>query len=182
MPRNDRLRTEQEHHKKAFEVYYAMGAKRNYRQVAQELDVSPRTVKLWARSFGWKERVAERETATARRVADRTLQSSVSGLERNHKIVEMAIVRLAKAIADGKVRMQLGDLERLIRLQEIVDRHKDMNRIPQTPEELAAHIEYIFDNISLDLKRGTIEALRIRAGQAKQDTDTPPGHGQMKGK
>jgi hypothetical protein len=88
--------------------------------VAKQLDVSPCTVKLWSRSFGWRERIAERETAPARRLADRTRKSEVNEAERNRKIVEMAIVRLAKAIAEGTVCMGLGDLERLIRLQQPV--------------------------------------------------------------
>jgi len=38
--------------------------------------------------------------------------------ERNLKIVRAALVKLARGIAEGRVRMQMGDLERLVRLEE----------------------------------------------------------------
>ena len=117
MARDDFLRIEKEHQKRAFECYYALGVKRSYKRVAQEMGVSVSAVKLWSRSFGWLQRVQERDADVARQVADRAIQSNTETLGRNQKIVQLALIKLAKAIADGKVRMQLGDLERLVRLQ-----------------------------------------------------------------
>lgn len=121
MPRNGSLRTEQEHHKRAFEAYYALGAKRTYEKVAKELGVSASTVKLWSRSFSWSKRIAEHDATAARQIADQSLQSTVDELGRNKRIVQLALVRLAKAIANGEIKMQLGDLDRLIRLQSHLD-------------------------------------------------------------
>ena len=42
---------------RAFEHYYGLGEQRSYERVATELGVAPSTVKLWARSFGWRERL-----------------------------------------------------------------------------------------------------------------------------
>ena len=89
--------------------------------VPPEIGVSASTVKLWSRSFAWPKRIAERDATVARQIADQSLQSTVDELGRNKKIVQMALVRLAKAIADGKVKMQMGDLDRLIRLQAHLD-------------------------------------------------------------
>ena len=122
MTRDDLLQTEKEHQKRAFECYYALGEKRSYKRVAQEMDVSVSAIKLWSRSFGWAERIQERNAELARQVADRAIQSNIDTLGRNQKIVQLALVRLAKAIADGNVRMQLGDLERLIRLQGYLEK------------------------------------------------------------
>ena len=136
MAKRDRLLNEQEHHKKAFIVYYELGEKRSVKQVAEQIGVSLSTVKLWSRSFGWQQRVRERDAEVARQVADRTLKSDVDESERNIKIVRLAMVRLARAIADGKVRMQLSDLDRLIRLQSLLEGQPDPAGVPQTADEL----------------------------------------------
>ncbi len=114
------LTTEQPHHERAFEYYYALGEKRSYEKVATEFGVSLSTVKLWGKSFRWKERIRERDIEVARQMASRTIGEEVSHRERNLQIVHMALVQLAKAVADGHVKMTLGDLDRLIRLESFL--------------------------------------------------------------
>ena len=111
------LAKEQPHHQRAFEHYYGLGEQRSYERVATELGVAPSTVKLWARSFGWRDRLRERDLEVAREVADRTLTDEVSRRERSLQIVHLAMVQLAKAIAEGEVKMTLADLDKLIRLE-----------------------------------------------------------------
>ncbi len=110
------LAKEQPHHERAFEHYYALGEQRSYDRVAAEFSVAASTVKLWARSFGWQDRVRERDLSIAREVADRTVTGEVDRRERSLQIVHLALVQLAKAIAEGDVRMTLSDLDKLIRL------------------------------------------------------------------
>jgi len=110
-------KTEQEHHRKAFELYFSLGPKRSYKEVAQQMSVSPSAVKLWSKSFDWQKRLGERDAEVARRVADRAIDTQVNLLDRDQKIVQMALIKLAKGIADGTVKMQMGDLDRLIRLR-----------------------------------------------------------------
>lgn len=109
---------EQDHHRRAFEVYNSLGPNRTYRQVAEQIGVSLRTIKNWARAFSWRTRVAERDSEVARRLADQSLDQSVEETERHLKIVNAALIRWVRDLADGKIRMQSGDLDRLIRLQE----------------------------------------------------------------
>lgn len=111
------LAKEQPHHLRAFEYYYGLGEQRSYERVATELSVAPSTVKLWARSFGWRDRLRERDLEIAREVAGRTMTAEVSRRERSLQIVHLAMVQLAKAIAEGEVRMTLADLDKLIRLE-----------------------------------------------------------------
>ncbi len=111
---------EQPHHEKAFEYYYALGEKRSYDKVAKEFNVSPSTVRLWGKSLRWKQRLKERDLQVAREVAGRTLADEVSHRERNLQIVHMALVQLARALADGQVKMSLGDLDKLIRLESFL--------------------------------------------------------------
>ncbi len=108
---------EQPHQLKAFEYYYALGEKRTYQRVATRFGVSLNTAKLWGRSFRWKERIRQRDLEVAREVATRTLNDEVSRRERSLQIVQMALVQLAKAIAEGNVKMTMADLDKLIRLE-----------------------------------------------------------------
>lgn len=64
--------------------------------------------------------IVERDLQVAREVASRTLADEVNHRERNLKIVHLALVRLAKAVADGQVKMALGDLDKLIRLESFL--------------------------------------------------------------
>jgi hypothetical protein len=109
---------EQEHHKKAFEFYYALGESRNYGHVASEFKVSIGAVKAWGRSFRWKRRVGERDAEAARALAERGMKDSIERGLRNRKLVEMGLVQVAKAIAEGKVKVTVSDLDKLIRLEE----------------------------------------------------------------
>ena len=111
---------EQEHHKKAFEFYYGMGEGRNYRKVAEEFGVSIGAIKLWGRSFGWKRRIGERDAEVARALADGNTKDGMKRAARNRKIVGLALVQVAKAIAEGKVKPTISDLDRLIRLEEFL--------------------------------------------------------------
>ena len=113
----DELQREQEHHQKAFEYYFALGEKRNYEAVAEKFGVSVSSVKLWGRSFGWKKRVKERDLEVARTMAQRSLKDEVTHRTRNRQLVQLALVQLAKAIAGGKVKMTLSDLDKLVRLE-----------------------------------------------------------------
>jgi hypothetical protein len=111
---------EHEHHKKAFEFYYGLGEGRNYRKVAQEFKVSLGAVKAWGRNFGWKRRVGERDGEVARALADQNLKDGVERAARNRKILGLALVQVARAIAEGRVKPTISDLDRLLRLEEFL--------------------------------------------------------------
>ncbi len=137
------LAKEQPHHERAFEYYLGLGEKRSYEKVAKEFKVAASTVKLWGKSLRWKERLKERDLQVAREVAGRTLADEVSHRERNLQIVHLALVQLAKAVADGHVKMSLGDLDKLIRLESFLRDEPDSRQeivFPdlrdKSPEEL----------------------------------------------
>jgi hypothetical protein len=60
-----------------------------------------------------------------RQIADRTLQTTISDQERYHKIVRMAVTKLAKAIAEDRVKLQAADLDRLIRLEDYLSHTRE---------------------------------------------------------
>jgi transposase len=116
---------EQDRHKKAFEYYYSLGEKRTYQAVAKHLGVSKQSVKLWGREFAWKRKLKEREGEVARAMAARNVAAEVSNRSRNKQIIQLALVHLAKAIAEGKIKMNLSDLDRLVRLESFLDQGVD---------------------------------------------------------
>ncbi len=144
MAERTRIQTEKEHNTQAFEAYYALGPKRSHSAVAKKLGVSVSTIKNWSRSFRWRERIAERDTQVAREVASRTLNTEVARTQRSLQIVQMSIVQLAKAVSQGKIKMTLSDLDKLIRLESFLSGQSDSRQ------------EHIFG----DLKNKSTEELR----------------------
>ena len=138
------IQIEKEHNTQAFEAYYALGPKRSHSAVAKKLGVSVSTIKNWSRSFRWRERIAERDTQVAKAVASRTLNNEVARTQRSLQIVQMSIVQLAKAISQGKVKLTLADLDKLIRLEAFLSDQPDSRQ------------EVVF----ADLKNKTTEELR----------------------
>lgn len=157
--------TEREHQQRAFELYYSQGGKRSHERVATELGVSVASVKSWSRSFNWAKRLAERDAAVARQVADQTIKSEVDELSRNKKIVQMALVKVAKAINADKVRVQIGDLDRLIRLQSYLDGYVEGQTWESlSPEDLARRFFWVLKNVSTyDLRIFDEEFTRLEA-------------------
>jgi len=78
-------------HKHAFEFYYALGWKRRYAPVAQELRVSASTIKNWSRAFNWRDRVEEREAEATRQLADLASRQTMETRDRLLKYVDLGI-------------------------------------------------------------------------------------------
>jgi len=150
---------------RAFDLYTSLGEKRTYRQVVAQLGISERTVRHWAKQGKWRQRLEEREAQAARQLADQTMETTVAQRGRNRKIVEMALIRLAKAVADGKVRMQLADIERLIRLQADLDRLDVAGFEGRDPKEIMASFMRWWATLDGETRRWAIDGLRRRASQ-----------------
>jgi hypothetical protein len=121
---------EQPHQLKAFEHYVSLGEHRSCEKVAAEFGVAQSTVKLWSKSFDWQDRIRERDVQIAREVATRTLTDDTNRRERSLQIIHLALVQLAKAVVEGSVKMSLGDLDRLIRLESF------LNDLPDSRSEV----------------------------------------------
>ena len=168
------LAKEQPHHERAFEYYYALGEKRSYERVAKEFNVSPSTVKLWGKSLRWKERLKERDLQLAREVASRTLADEVNHRERNLQIVHMALVQLAKAVADGQVKMNLGDLDRLIRLESFLRDEPDSRQEVVFPDLKEKSREELREMVREEME--VLEQLKVGEREIQgQDTEIMDG-------
>ena len=149
------LAKEQSHHEKAFEHYYALGEQRSYERVAAEFSVASSTVKLWARSFNWQDRMRQRDLEIARNVAGRAMSDEATRRERSLQIVHLAMVQLAKAIAEGDIRMTLSDLDKLIRLEAFLSDE------PESRHELVlSDLRNKTDNELRDMMKQEIGILR----------------------
>ncbi len=176
MAMTDRLQTEQEHHRRAFELYCSLEGKRSYDKVAEAMQVASSTVRLWARSFGWQQRLREREAQQTRQIADRVLRQGQADCERNLKIVRAALMRLAKGIALGQVKMQMGDLDRLVRLEgHLVEQQAgsrtDLSAL--TDDELMEQLREFRDQANIDL--AAYDAKRAVANRPPEEAT--PTHG-----
>ncbi len=129
----------------AFAVYASLPPdERSYASVAQQLGVSMPTVKRWGAEGRWRERLAEREAEVARRVADRTTAGEVDARSRQAKLVELGLIKLANAIAQGEIKGTFGDLDRLVRLEGFLkgtDRNLPLKEVERLFQILLRAIE-----------------------------------------
>jgi len=114
-PRDD------QRHDKAYALFVSLGAKRTLKRAAEQMGLSVSTIKAWARHENWKKRLAEQESQQARQVIDRNLHDGAQETSRNIKLVQMALLALAKNIREGKVTGVMSDIDRLIRLEEYLN-------------------------------------------------------------
>ena len=115
-------KTEQEHHRKAFEMYVSLGAKRSYRRVAEQLGVSVSSVKAWARQGQWRQHLQEREAEIAHQSASKSIETAVTDLTQLKKITRLGLMRVAKQLANGHdISKQITDLDRIVRLITYLD-------------------------------------------------------------
>ena len=156
-------------HMRAFEIYHSLGPKRNYQRVASECGVSLSSVKLWSRQFGWKHRIAEREAVSDREISDRNRQAILDEVSRNKKIVDMALMKAAKAIADGKVRIQMSDLARLIQLGQLLADAERENSSDDEVFRCKRDVELYLETLS----DHELELLSRSTGKPSSDTETP---------
>jgi hypothetical protein len=64
--------------------------------------------------------IRPRGATAAAVIRDRAMREGTEGAVRNRKIVEMGLIKVAQAIAEGKVKPTMTDLDRLIRLEEFL--------------------------------------------------------------
>lgn len=149
----------QERHQDAFDFYRSLGPRRSYRKVAEQFDVSVSAVKLWAKKHNWQDRIREHDANEARHKADRILQSADDEIDRNLKIVRVALMKVAKAIAEGRVKIQMGDLDRLVRLEGYLGEQRSQHH----PDDLS--------KLSDDELNERIRVLHARMGKELAEYD-----------
>lgn len=111
-----RVRKETEAQKQAFDLYYGMGEKRSLEAVAAGCGRSTRTIGEWSRSFGWKDRVVQREIEDAANQGS-VANSVIDAKAEYRKIIRALIAGFVKDYKAGKVRIKnITDFERVVKL------------------------------------------------------------------
>ena len=106
----------------AFAFYASLDPReRKYALMAERFGVSLATVKLWASKGKWRRRVAARDARVVRRAMDKAETTEADARAKYLKIVELALMKLAREIAEGTVRGTFSDLDRLVRLRVFLE-------------------------------------------------------------
>lgn len=111
----------------AFEYYYSLGDQRSIRKVAEYIGRAERTVQNWSDSFGWRERVAQRDREIAEEIARKNIKDIAESKQNYRKIIKMAVSRFVQSLTetdeDGKPKLKIdsiADLERMIKLDLVL--------------------------------------------------------------
>jgi hypothetical protein len=115
-------------------------------------------------SRGWEhaEPPWSRSPALERAVADRTTSGEIDRRERSLQTVHLALVQLAKAIAEGDIRMTMSDLTKLIRLEAFLSDE------PESRNELVLHeLSAKSDSELREMVRRELDVLRSLGSAAE---------------
>ena len=105
-------------HVEAFEYYYSLGDNRSYPQVASQFTVSLTSIKKWAKSFKWQQRVQERDIENKKKLEERTDTTIVDAKSKYLVVIQATLYQYMKALKSGNIRVKsVKDLETLIKLE-----------------------------------------------------------------
>lgn len=158
-------------HKEAFEHYYGLGIKRNYRTIASVFKVSPHTIEQWGKDFNWQKRVEKRDKENAKALVKRTdkkvrkdalivLKTKVDARALIQKYINVIDRTLSKLIVKDKegnetikvnlentndIDKMINALERLTKLDmQLANELKEDNSTEQQKEVI---IQFIQNNL-----------------------------------
>lgn len=114
---NELVQEEKPIHRKAFEIYYALGEDRSIRNVAKEMNKSSTTIHNWSKSFNWRERVEIRDTTVHKQLEKKTLDTIVDLKAQYHKIIKATIFQAVEDIKNGTLKIEsMSDLQKMVQL------------------------------------------------------------------
>jgi len=126
-------------HREAFEYYYGLGDGRSYPQVASRFTVSLTSVKKWAKSFNWRERVRDRDMENAQKLEEQTNETILHTKSKYLHIIQSTLQRYEEALQSGDIKITsvkdlatLANLEMSLREEEILEEDRTVNIIFKT--------------------------------------------------
>lgn len=119
------IRTETPKQKEAFEYYVSLDKKRSCSKVAEEFQVSQRTIFNWSKWFNWQERIKLRDIQNGKKLEEKTDETLVEAKTKYLNIIQDTLQEYKQALKSGDIKINsVQDLERLVRL-EMSLRHEE---------------------------------------------------------
>lgn len=112
------LQRESSRHSTAYAYFLQLGAKRSYPQVARQFSVSATSVKKWARSFHWEERVREADTKANAEQIGRATETYAQTIEDFRSLKYRTFADLQVRVDSGQCSiMELIQILRAVKLE-----------------------------------------------------------------
>lgn len=120
MPRSSRIQTETLKHRKAYEMWARNGGGAGLAPlqiIADEFDVTLRSIKQWYASFDWRIRWKRLEQRIMTKEAKMTEEILLLTKERNRELIAQLVASFEREFLEGLVDVtKIADYERLIKL------------------------------------------------------------------
>lgn len=101
-----RIKTETLEMREMFEYYYALGDQRSFQKVADKFGRSMTSIKRYALSFNWTERVEQRDLANAEELEKRTNEAVVNSKARYRELIKKLTDEFARDVDNGKIKIR----------------------------------------------------------------------------
>ena len=103
--------------KNAFEVYYMMGKNRSLNKTAKETGCSTTSVKRWASTFNWQQRILDRDNELAEKLRERNDNLLVNSKAFYRSAIYKLTQRFIEDVEAGRIRIKgIKDFEMIARL------------------------------------------------------------------
>lgn len=125
------IKVEKGKHGVAFEIYYALGADRNFSEVARRVNVSIQSVSSWSQAFKWQERLAQREKMVSEVLTQKAVEDEAQAKADALKITRASIMRYAQTLSpvrgpNGEIikpasaEIKAADFVNLVKLEQFL--------------------------------------------------------------
>lgn len=111
------IKTETLEMREMFEYYYSMGKERSFVKVCQKYNISETSIKRYAKSFSWVQRVEQRDLANATELEKRTNETVVNSKAMYRELIKDLTDDFAQRVRDGK--MKINSVKQFVELVQL---------------------------------------------------------------
>lgn len=98
-------------HRKAFELYYAMGGDRTVIGLAKKLGVCKSTVGLWSKGLDWQAQIAKRDKKNGAAISKAVDKAIVNEATNHRKTIKESLTIIRGAISTAVKNIKNGTLQ-----------------------------------------------------------------------
>ena len=96
-------------HKEAFEFFLSIGgmaSDKNVRKVAENWQVSERTIWRWYKKYNWKERVEQRNIENGKKLEKKVDKAIVQSKANYRALISKVVKKFEEKLKGGKIRIE----------------------------------------------------------------------------